>query len=147
MAEGMQDGGSMHYSQIPGFEGVYLEDSWVLQIIREANSLVFVVDLVLLESHPSYSPPTAGEQYCYRRAQVIFGNLRSLRWKSGVSRAATDASGETDLGSFDEFRVRADEYAFSGDFGSIVIAADAPVIRFTYSTSQGRGVATRGAAE
>lgn len=137
----------MHYSQIPGFEGVYLEDSWVLQIIREANSLVFVVDLVLRESHPSYSSPTTGEQYCYRRAQVTFGSLRSLRWESGVSRAATDASGETDLGSFDEFRVRADAYALSGDFGSIVLAADAPIIRFTYGTSQGRGAATRGAAE
>ncbi len=42
------------YWSILGFEGLYLEDSWVLDITARPGVLEFVVDLVLRESHPRY---------------------------------------------------------------------------------------------
>jgi hypothetical protein len=40
------------YWNIPGFEDLYLEDSWVLDIAARPGVLEFVVDLVLRESPP-----------------------------------------------------------------------------------------------
>lgn len=50
------------YWSIPGFEDLYLEDSWVLDITARPGVLEVVVDLVLRESHLSYKPPLTGER-------------------------------------------------------------------------------------
>jgi hypothetical protein len=62
----------VNYSELPGLDGVYLEDSFVLGIGETSNQLVFDLDAVLTPSHPSYAPPHPGEQYCYRRGELLF---------------------------------------------------------------------------
>lgn len=115
------------YWTVPGFDDLYLEDSWVLSIRSSESTLVIEVDLVLRESHPEYRPPRPGEQYCYRRGRISFNNVTSISWTKRGAPPAVDGLGEQDLGSFDEFWVDGGGSRISGDFGVIVVVADQPL--------------------
>lgn len=119
-----------NYWELRGFEHLYLEDSWVLSIEATENSLAFDMDLVLRESHPNYRPPRAGEQYCYRRGFVTFTGVTTLTWTGQGGPPATDANGEQDLGSIDEFEIADNRYTMSGDFGRIQLIAQLPTVEF-----------------
>ena len=59
-----QSGPAMvNYSELPGLDGVYLEDSFVLGIGETSDELVFDLDALLTPSHPSYAPPNRGERF------------------------------------------------------------------------------------
>ncbi len=119
-----------NYWSIPGFEDIYLEDSWVLSIETGESTLTIAVDFVLRESHPLYQAPQSGEQYCYRRGLIHFGSVTALSWTGQGAVPATDAAGEHDLGSFDEFEVKDNSFTISGDFGRIEVVAPRPTVEF-----------------
>lgn len=120
------------YEYLRGFEGVYLEDSWILAVSAEPEMVKFDIDVVLTESHPAYRPPRAGEQYCYRRAEIRFPEVRKLSWTGqGRVRPAVDASGSTDYGSFDNFVVEDNRYTVEGDFGRMEILSNSPELRIS----------------
>lgn len=118
------------YWTIPGFEGLYLEDSWVLAINAQPGILELVMDLVLRESHPLFEPPLVSEQHCHRRGVVRFNGVSSLRWEGQAAPPATDATGERDYGSVDVLRATDDAYIVEGDFGYIVVASRLPSVEF-----------------
>ena len=118
------------YSRVPGFEGLYLEDSWVLDITARPGVLEFVVELVLRESHPRYESPKAGEQYCYRRGVLRFGAVSSLRWDRQGAVPAIDTTGEQDYGSVDALGVTDHAYTVEGDFGRIAVESAPPTVEF-----------------
>jgi hypothetical protein len=118
------------YWNMPGFEGLYLEDSWILEITARPGLLEFVVDLVLLDSHPLFELRSAGEQYCYRRGVIRFDGVSSLRWEKQGAPPATDATGERDYGSVDALRETDDAYVVEGDFGHIAVASPPPSVEF-----------------
>jgi hypothetical protein len=99
----------MDYYQIPELSGVYLEDSYVLAIHEYDDRLIFDLDAVLTESHPSYEPPKDGDQYCYRRALLSFSGVSSVEWARKRFIQFTDASGDGDCCSL------------AGDWGNVRI--------------------------
>lgn len=119
-----------NYYRLPGFEDLYLEDSWVLAIEPGESTLTIVAELVLRESHPQYRPPSSGEQYCYRQGHIRFEGVEALSWTNNGAAAATDATGEQDLGSFDEFEVVGAVCTISGDFGQIEVVSSPPTVHF-----------------
>jgi hypothetical protein len=60
----------MRYEDVPGFESLYLEDTFVLDVRVTPSSVVFEVEVVLLQAHRLYSEPSAGERYCYSRLSI-----------------------------------------------------------------------------
>lgn len=114
------------YWIFPGFEDPYLEDSWVLAIRHGEATLILEVDFVLRKSHPEYRAPLPGEQYCFRRGRIRFERVTAMSWTRGRAMQATDAAGEEDLGSLDEFEVVGEVYAISGDFGSVDVVSERP---------------------
>lgn len=101
-------------------EHVYFEDSWILGLTFDADQLCFTCDLVLLDSHPQYSAPRDGEQYCYLRGELTFDGVTELHWLASGVMKGVDATGETDLGSFDQFEVSADgQFVVSSDYGTV----------------------------
>ncbi|WP_153520424.1 hypothetical protein [Pseudomonas aeruginosa] len=60
----------MNYYDETCFANIYLEDSYVLAIEESVSTLSFAMELVLLESHPLYVKPAAGEAYCYWNAFI-----------------------------------------------------------------------------
>lgn len=117
-----------NYWAIPSFEGLYLEDSWVLEIRPGEGTLTISADLVLRESHPEYHSPRPGEQYCYRRGLITFDDVTALSWADRGHIPALDASGDQDLGSFDQFEVEDGCYVLAGDFGRIAVSSKPPTV-------------------
>lgn len=113
------------YWDLPNLSEIYLEDSWVLDVVAEPAVLRFKMELVLREGHPSYHPPKPGEQYCYLPGRLIFRQATSLSWEGPSVRPAVDATGEKEYGSVDEFRVEAGGYRLIGDFGDIHVTSAA----------------------
>jgi len=116
------------YSNLVGLEHIYLEDSYVLNIV---NPTTYELELVLCESHPQYKPPLEGEQYCYKKVILKFPNssFSDLR-KSNMS-PVVDSDGSHDYGNIDIFYQDEDKsYYMQGDWGNVRIQADPPIIQY-----------------
>lgn len=114
------------YSQFRGFEYVYLEDSYVLDIQINPSSVEFSLLVVFTEQHPLYSPPLPGEQYCYRSGLLRFPNVERVEWLEKSMMPSTDATGAVDYGNIDEFYLADGHYYLSGDWGRLEIKSSPP---------------------
>lgn len=114
----------LKYWELPGLEHVYLEDSWVIQIMATPGTLQVDCEFVLTEDHTGYQPPRAGEMYCYARGALIFKNVVSLVWEQQGMPPALDAAGETDFGGIDAFSLDQGGFLLEGDFGNIRLSND-----------------------
>ncbi|EME22356.1 hypothetical protein [Rhodococcus triatomae] len=110
------------YSTLPGFSGVYLEDSFVLSIDEQPQQFSFELEAVLRPEHPDYHPPLPGEQFCYADARLIFDDVSDVEWLARSTRRYTDASGNEDLGNIDSLIVEEQDcYLIEGDWGRVRI--------------------------
>ena len=114
------------YSQFSGFENVYLEDSYVLDIHINPSSVEFLLLVVINEQHPLYSPPECNEQYCFRKGMLRFPNVARLAWLEKSMKPYTDATGSVDYGNIDEFYLAGEYYNLRGDWGSLEIKSSPP---------------------
>ncbi|MDF3136926.1 hypothetical protein, partial [Pseudomonas extremaustralis] len=90
--------------------------------------------LVLLETHPLFEKPKAGEQYCYRRARILFRETQLILWHKRSALVFTDADDNVDLGNLDTFTIEGRTYHLTGDWGAVsvrcstlLVDLDAPV--------------------
>lgn len=109
----------MNYHELPLLKNIYLEDSYVLNIKEKKEFLAFNLEVALAEENPSYTPPIPGEQYCYKRAALIFYGVSSVNWLERRFSEAKDESGSVDYGNIDVFRIDDDMYTLSGDWGTV----------------------------
>lgn len=114
------------YHELPGFEDVYLEDSWVLAVCEGSDGLRFHLDMVLTEQHPKWTPPKPDAVYSYTSASLEFLNPRRVEWTRGPGPPATDASGELDWGNIDSFTWDESRYELEGDWGAVIVEGDSP---------------------
>lgn len=119
-----------NYSSLSQFENVYLEDSFVISIKTEENQAEFMIEAVLHEKHPLYSPPSAQEQYCYKLAKISFSNAKKVTWIEKKNSFFIDANNEVDYGNIDNFFYIGDHFYLSGDWGSLEIVK--PLISFEF---------------
>ncbi|MDI9831348.1 hypothetical protein [Streptomyces sp. KAU_LT] len=119
------------YTSLPGFVGVSLEESYVLEIQATPGRLSITLDLMIGWAHPAHRDPLAGEVACFRKAVIEFSAVRELTWsRQGVVRPAVDASGERDWGGIDELRQLGAVHHLEGDWGAIeVVCQEQPTIR------------------
>ena len=114
------------YSKLPGLEHIYLEDSYVLEIEEGTDSLKVTLEAVLTETHPEYSTPKAGEQYCYRDAVLEFTSITECKWdKKDLGKVTTDSDGTQDHGNIDTLGILPNGYYVEGDFGTAIIITTA----------------------
>jgi hypothetical protein len=92
-----------HYTDVPALRNIYLEDSFVLDIVATPGHVVFRIELVLTPQHPAYAAPRPSEHHCYRRGELVFNQVRELLWTHSGLLPARDASGEHDYGGVDIF--------------------------------------------
>jgi hypothetical protein len=117
------------YEQLPGFEHLYLEDSWVLGVEESPDELRFDVEAVMTEDHPEWHPRRPNEQYAYKRLAVVFHKPRHVTWVARMTWApAVDASGEVDYGNIDVFTWEGSLFDLQGDWGHVLVEGDPPVV-------------------
>jgi hypothetical protein len=103
------------YFELEVLKDFYLEDSWVLYISASPGQLVITVEFVLTEEHPYYSPPRAGEQYCYRKGVLVFDAVTDLNWTGLLSsRPSRDPDGSVDYGNIGSLIIEGNHYTVEG---------------------------------
>jgi hypothetical protein len=112
------------YFELEVLKDFYLEDSWVLYISASPGQLVITVEFVLTEEHPYYSPPRAGEQYCYRKGVLVFDAVTDLNWTGLLSsRPSRDPDGSVDYGNIGSLIIEGNHYTVEGGLGEIDLHA------------------------
>lgn len=130
--------GASTYEVLPGFRYVLLEESYVLGMRESPDTLEFTLDLVLLRGHPLYCPPAAGEQYCTRRAVLVFPAARRVEWQERRFVPSIDANGEVDFGTVDALCRSGDRYDMSGEWGAVRLTSDVPLLEIEESDAEPR---------
>ncbi|BAN46029.1 hypothetical protein [Metapseudomonas resinovorans] len=114
----------MNYYELSSLNNIYLEDSYVLEIEEKENTLIFKLEAVLTENNPSYTPPRAGEQYCYSKATLGFYGIHLIKWLERNRKEFPDKTEKNDYGNIDIFRIEDGTYILSGDWGVVEIDCD-----------------------
>lgn len=110
------------YFNIEVLKGIYLEDSYVLEIIEQLDKILFKMDFVLCESHPFYKAPKKNERYCYRLGEIVFSELDKISWiEKNTENYSYDANNEKDLGNIDSFNFDCNMYFLDGSWGKVII--------------------------
>ena len=91
--------------EIGTLTGVYLEDSFVIEIAEESDTVKFKVDAVLAKNHPMYREPKHGEQYCYADGWLVFAGASRIDWVRRCEQRFTDAAGDEDRGNIDYLKL------------------------------------------
>ena len=111
---------SLAYNEvISNLASIYLEDSWVLDITKNDDTVSFDMEFVLTEDHELYHSPKPNEQYCYKKGQLIFSSCSSIFLQLSNQKPSIDANGETDLGNIDSFTIMDEHFTLEGDWGTL----------------------------
>jgi hypothetical protein len=92
-----------YHEQFQDLAGVFLEDSWVLEVKPSAHGVSLRLEVVLTADHPHYAPPRAGEQHCYRNGCFELRSAEPLDIELSGAPPSVDAASESDLGHVDYF--------------------------------------------
>ncbi len=119
------------YSNWEDFRNIYLEDSFVLEIIETSILLSFKIEFVLGEQHLLYKKPNINEAYCYCLGYMKFINPTNVKWeKKNFDFTSIDANGEKDLGNIDLFYKENDFYFLEGDWGKVSLQCEQIELNF-----------------
>ncbi|WP_199246523.1 hypothetical protein [[Phormidium] sp. ETS-05] len=118
---------TINYWQFPGFENVYLEDSYVLGIKAQGSVVEILIEAVLTENHPLYTPPLPGEQYCYRQMTIKFPLPQNYTLVNKM-RAISGGDGRVDYGNIEEFYRNEQQSYIRGEWGELRIISEVPVM-------------------
>ncbi|UZH09801.1 MULTISPECIES: hypothetical protein [unclassified Halomonas] len=113
----------MDWTELELFNGIDLNDSFVLGWQTEDQRLSFDLELSIWPASEYYTSPKDGEYTCYRRAVLVFDQIERYRGLLSMDEAprSTDASGEIDYGNIDRLVVRGNQYIVEGDFGRVEV--------------------------
>ena len=115
------------YYEFHSLEHVYLEDSWVLDIQTEPDSVEISVETVLTESHPQYSDPPPNKQYCYRNGRIRFQNAKRIIWINKSMIPNIEPGSPPDYGNIDVFYFSEGSYHLNGEWGELEIVSCEPL--------------------
>jgi len=120
------------------FAGIDLEQSFILSWDYESGTLLADVDLYLTPEHPFYEKPRPAEKVCIRSAVVEFPFCEKVLVDNNAGNdydvSPRDAVVGLGLGAIHGLRRVADgRYEISGEFPSILIHAERPLLRIERS--------------
>lgn len=130
MTSDQDEGDWIEYSRLSGLENLFLEDSYVLDILEGNSEVKFSMEFVFTEAHPLYQAPNEGEQYCYHKGYLVFENVSHFNKFCRTPTEYTDANNEVDLGNIETFSSLGGRFVLSGDWGELDIQSESPKITY-----------------
>ena len=124
---------AMQYFEVfSDLAGVYLEDSWVLELAPSDYGLSLRLETVLTPEHPLYEPPKPGQQHCYRLGWLSLRAEDPMDIRLSGNPPATDATGERDFGNVDSFVFNPAEnrWELEGDWGRASVFSPEVTLEF-----------------
>ena len=99
--------------------GVYLEDSWILEVAPRVDGVAFRIEAVLTPEHSRYQQPRPNEQYCYRAGWLDVHSKKPVELQLSGSTPAISADDSTDMGNIDRFTFEEadNRWEMEGDWG------------------------------
>jgi len=124
------DATTVSWQQLREFADVDLTQSFVLSWHGEGEMLVVDIDLFLEPEHPFYEKPRPAEKVCIRPAFIEFPYCEELQSAQTGSGQVAEISDKLGLGAISDLVVLDDgRYAISGEFGTVSIVAERPILR------------------
>ena len=123
-----------NWTDLHEFSAVDLERSFVVGWETEGDSLLVDLDVFLLPEHPFYEEPRPAEGACYRQGVIEFGYCTRIGapGKGGNTDKVDEVARSLETGRIGGLRRTGDgEYEISGEFGTVGIRAERPLLRFT----------------
>jgi len=120
-----------NWTEFREFATVDLEQSFVIAWESEGQSLMIDLDVVLRPGHTFYEAPRPAEGACYRPAVIEFPICTQITapGKDG-SDDVTEAIELLKVGRIAGFRrTGSGRYAISGEFGTVAINSERPLLR------------------
>ena len=112
------------------FADVDLGRSYVLSWHVEGETLLIDIDLFLEPAHPFYEKPRPAEKVCIRPAVIEFPYCEKLGRDAQPAAEPADIAEEIPHGSIAGLRrLASGHYEISGEFGTVLIDAERPILR------------------
>lgn len=111
------------YQSLPGFEGVYLEESIVKMVAATPTALTIAFEAYLLRDHPLWHEPHEGEAWTWIPAVMSFTSVTRTHWVGGERPPSRNADGTTDYDEFYSFTRDGDDYEIDCGAGTISVTA------------------------
>lgn len=108
-----------NYFDIDALRDVYLEDSFVLGLTDQGQTIEFEFEVVLTDAHPAYERPEPSERHSYMRAVLRFRACWDVVWLRKSLVPSMDANGEIDFGNIDHFSAEGHCLHLLGDWGEV----------------------------
>jgi len=132
MADDAND--STDWRQLREFADVDLTRSFVLSWLYESDTLTVDVDVFLTPKHAFYERPRPAEKVCIRPASIVFPLCDAFGPDGTVDRQLPDISNNLGIGAISGLRRLADDrYEISGDFGTVFISSERPLLNLKQS--------------
>ena len=113
----------VHWYEMELFEGIDLNDSFVLDWYIEETRLRFCLELSVWPTSQFYFPPRPDEYTCYRLGTLTFLDYESfcgLKAQSDTP-SSKDPDNGIDYGSIDALYRSGTTFSLNGDFGNVSI--------------------------
>ncbi len=126
----MSDEGNINWRQLREFAEVDLTKSFVLSWHIEAETLFIDVDLFLRAEHPFYEKPRPSEKVCIRPACIEFPFCDELNSDEVKGSEVVEIAQKIGHGAIADLVVLdSGQYLISGEFGTVSINAERPILR------------------
>lgn len=94
----------MDTEYLPDFQGVYLEDSYLIGVAAEGCDIRLKLLFALMVDHPAYVQPEPGEQHCYREGSILIQRPTDIKMLPGSPTVLKDPDGSLDFGNIELYR-------------------------------------------
>ena len=127
----MAEDGPTDWQQLREFAAVDLSRSFVLSCEMQSGTLMVDLDLFLTPEHPFYEKPRPAQKVCIRPAVIEFPYCETITADTVAAGASpAEAAQRIGHGAISGLRRHADgRYEINGEFGTVVIDAERPILR------------------
>ena len=111
------------WRKLKEFEGIDLNDSFVLEWQSSEDELVLSIEASIWPSSQHYEEPKENEYTCYKKAQLFFSKCKSIAGIKAMAQAEsiTDLDGSIDYGNIDSLTKTDEGFNLIGEFGNVQI--------------------------
>lgn len=114
------------------FAAVDLTKSFILSWHTEPETLLIDIDVFLNAEHPFYEKPRPREKVCIRPAIIEFPLCERLRYEGCAEGTIHEVVESIGHGAVTGLQLLSDgKYEISGDFGTVFIDAERPLLRLS----------------
>jgi len=113
----------MDWRKLKEFEGIDLNDSFILNWQWSENEFSLLIEASIWPNSQYYEPQKEKEYTCYKQAQLIFTNCKTITGIRAMQQAnsSTDSDGSIDYGNIDTLAKTEVGFELTGEFGNVQI--------------------------